>query len=59
MPRIPVTDNVVEFRGAMQPTSSGGGYSAVGDAVKGLGNAIGSVGEAFAAKIKEDRKSVV
>ncbi len=54
MPRIPVTDNVVEFRGAMQPTSSGGGYSAVGEAVKGFGNALGNVAAAFDAKIKEE-----
>jgi hypothetical protein len=54
MPKIPVTDNVVDFRGAMQPTSSGGGYSAVGDAVKGLGNALGNVASAFDAKTKEE-----
>lgn len=55
MPKLPRADNTVAFAPRPQPESSGGGYSAVGNAMQGLGRSVSEAGAAFDAALgKED-----
>lgn len=55
MPRIPIAEEQVSFQPAMMQPSGGDGYSAVGKAVQGMGNAVSGFGDILADKMaKED-----